>query len=294
MLWDALSAGQNSNGDVGSAIGLDFAEFRRLPNVIEAVAFSKRRHGGDKVAWYDPVKVPAGVQQLFNDPKCRDLAPQSDPFWIVLRALKEFVESRDQGDGKLPQQGLGDEMPDMHASTERYLALKQVYRDKARRDLEMVIANVRLFESRLRRMDGKEDSSSSKIPEEYIAEVCQNSHHLRVVRPCSSRTIGADVMQQQRNHCAAGMCLYALLEHASGGTNVAARPQRQGDNNNNDDDDDNVHYFRCNYYYQPMVAFVAGAGAQEITKLLTSHHTPTDNVFVFDGMQNQGYSFYLP
>lgn len=51
----------------------------------------------------------------------RLISLQSDSFWIIAKALKEFIEQ--EGEGLLPLKGA---LPDMVADTEKYIALQQM------------------------------------------------------------------------------------------------------------------------------------------------------------------------
>lgn len=72
--------------------------------------------------------VPAAVSALFNDAACRQLTPTTSPFWLMVAALRAFVEDR----GVLPLSGA---LPDMKATSAHYVKLQAVYRDQARADL---------------------------------------------------------------------------------------------------------------------------------------------------------------
>jgi hypothetical protein len=51
---------------------------------------------------------------------------QSPDFWVLVAALRRFIEG--EGSGQLPLEG---SIPDMHASTQQYLELQRIYRAKA-------------------------------------------------------------------------------------------------------------------------------------------------------------------
>lgn len=55
----------------------------------------------------------------------RTLAPTSDKFWFVARAVAEFVDN--EGDGSLP---LCAELADVTSTTEWYMRLQRIYSDK--------------------------------------------------------------------------------------------------------------------------------------------------------------------
>lgn len=64
--------------------------------------------------------IPPSVKKIFNDEQCVHLKEKS-PFWIMARAVKEFVEK--EGDGALPLRG---SLPDMTSDSQRYIALQNV------------------------------------------------------------------------------------------------------------------------------------------------------------------------
>ena len=53
--------------------------------------------------------LPSEVRRIFEDDKCANLSAGSDDFWVIARAVKDFVES-DDGKGMLPVRG---SIPDM-------------------------------------------------------------------------------------------------------------------------------------------------------------------------------------
>lgn len=63
----------------------------------------------------------SAIRQIFNDTCCKDVDKSSKPFWILVRAVKDFVES--DGDGWLPLPGV---IPDMTAETAFYINLQNV------------------------------------------------------------------------------------------------------------------------------------------------------------------------
>lgn len=71
---------------------------------------------------YTPYSIPSTTQAVLNDPQTHNLNANSDPFWVIATAVREFVEN--EGQGKLPLMG---SIPDMHSTTEGYIALQKVY-----------------------------------------------------------------------------------------------------------------------------------------------------------------------
>jgi len=84
--------------------------------------------------------VPSGVKALLEDPKCLNAGRTSSNFWILVRALKSFVEaSVSTGGSYVAARGgalpLPGSLPDMKASSAGYVSLQNVYRRKALQDL---------------------------------------------------------------------------------------------------------------------------------------------------------------
>lgn len=63
----------------------------------------------------------SSVQEIFKDARCKNLEKSSKPFWIMARAVKDFVDN--EGNGWLPLPGV---LPDMTAETASYINLQNV------------------------------------------------------------------------------------------------------------------------------------------------------------------------
>lgn len=68
----------------------------------------------------NPTKIPSNVLNIINDEQCTQLK-EKNSFWILTRALKEFIEN--EGQGALPVRG---SLPDMTSDSQRYIALQNV------------------------------------------------------------------------------------------------------------------------------------------------------------------------
>ncbi|PNW87795.1 hypothetical protein CHLRE_01g002350v5 [Chlamydomonas reinhardtii] len=98
------------------------------------------------------------------------LGPGSDDFWVLVAALRAFVEG--EGGGCLPLEG---SIPDMHATTDLYLRLAAVYRDKAERDTAAV-------EGHCRRLLAALGRPADAIAHDTVRSACRHARHLRCVR----------------------------------------------------------------------------------------------------------------
>lgn len=115
--------------------------------------------------------VPSEIEALFKDPSCEDITSTSSTFWLLLRAVRSFVQHPTTS-SLLPLSG---SLPDMKADTTRYVGLQQIYRTKAREDLELVIT---ILGDLLQSLGLKEDS----IPREEVETFVKHSAFLKVLR----------------------------------------------------------------------------------------------------------------
>ncbi|MBV97099.1 NEDD8-activating enzyme E1 regulatory subunit, partial [Eschrichtius robustus] len=114
--------------------------------------------------------IPSSIEDIFNDDRCINITKQTPTFWILARALKEFVAK--EGQGNLPVRGT---IPDMIADSGKYIKLQNVYREKAKKDAAAVGNHV----AKLLQSIGQAPES---ISEKELKLLCSNSAFLRVVR----------------------------------------------------------------------------------------------------------------
>ncbi|EST05696.1 Molybdenum cofactor biosynthesis, MoeB [Kalmanozyma brasiliensis GHG001] len=74
--------------------------------------------------------VPDEVQAMFKDDACTNVTASSTNFWILVRALREFVAASPTQ--SLPLSG---SIPDMKATSSGYIKLQNTYRTKSLQDL---------------------------------------------------------------------------------------------------------------------------------------------------------------
>ncbi|KAI4118771.1 MAG: hypothetical protein LQ345_001231 [Seirophora villosa] len=85
--------------------------------------------------------LPSGLREIFNDASSNLLAngKQTPNFWLIAQAIKEFHTRHDA----LPLPGA---LPDMKAQSKDYIQLQNIYKAKARQDIDEVTATVRRLE----------------------------------------------------------------------------------------------------------------------------------------------------
>ncbi|XP_048119226.1 NEDD8-activating enzyme E1 regulatory subunit-like [Alosa alosa] len=80
----------------------------------------------------NPTKITSAVEDLFNGEQCNNISAQTPPFWVVARAVREFV--RNEGNGCLPVRGT---IPDMIADSQKFINLQNVAARQCDRSLPL-------------------------------------------------------------------------------------------------------------------------------------------------------------
>ena len=126
-----------------------------------------------------PANLPATIKDLFQDHACLELTSQSNIFWFIVHALKQFTEN--EGQGLLPVRG---DVPDMITSTNSYVKLLETFQEQAQKDREIVHNYLLdLFEKHKR-------MSNDCINLYPLVEIyCKNAAFLKVLRTSAMKQI---------------------------------------------------------------------------------------------------------
>ncbi|KAI8329186.1 amyloid beta precursor protein-binding protein 1 [Blakeslea trispora] len=111
--------------------------------------------------------VSSEVQQIFKDVSCQNINGSSPYFWVLTRAVRDFMEN--EGGGQLPLSG---KLPDMKSDTVNYIQLQNVYRTKAMSDLEAI----------RQRVNQLVKGFDMTISDESIEVFCKNAANIRVIK----------------------------------------------------------------------------------------------------------------
>ncbi|XP_063294365.1 NEDD8-activating enzyme E1 regulatory subunit [Pelobates fuscus] len=255
-------------------------------------------------------KLPSNIEEVFNDERCTNLTPQSTPFWILARAVKDFISM--EGKGNLPLRGT---IPDMIADSDKFIKLQNIYREKATKD-SVAVEN---YVSKLLQSVGKPPEC---IPEKDIRLFCRNCAFLRVVR-CRSlaEEYGVDTakkddivsfMENPDNEIVLYLMLRAVnrFQKQHGRYPGIYHYQIEGDFGKLKSclqgflqeyglslsvKDEYIQEF-CRYgAAEPhtIASFLGGAAAQEAIKIITSQFVIFNNTFIYNGMLQTSASFQL-
>jgi len=258
-----------------------------------------------------PTRVPDTVQELFNDDCCNNLNQDSKPFWILTRAVKQFVQN--EGQGALPVRG---SIPDMTADSERYIQLQNVYKEQANQDIATVTAYVHhILQTIGKTHDG--------ITETDIKNFCRNASFLRRIR-CNSLaeeyTAGgaafSELAMQLEDPDEGEGIHYVMLRAVNRFHEEYSRyPGCYEDSmeadvpklktcmskllqewglNPNIRDDYAIEYCRWGgSELHSVAAYMGGAAAQEVIKILTSQFVPINNTFLYNAIKQTSLTLQL-
>ncbi|WAR12893.1 ULA1-like protein [Mya arenaria] len=214
-----------------------------------------------------PTRIPSHVDQLFNYPECVNLHTESSNFWVLVRAVKDFVEN--EGQGALPVRG---SIPDMTADSERYIALQRVYHDKADRDTAIVSQRCHdLLHSIGRHMDDEE--CDDVVYYVLLRAVDRFYEKYNTYPGWFANQVEADVGKLKS-------CLTKLCQDWGVTCNIK---------------DDFVHEI-CRYgasELHTVSAFIGGSAAQEAIKVITHQFIPFNNTFIYNAMKQTSVTVEL-
>lgn len=256
--------------------------------------------------------VPVEITNIVNDEKTSSLTQDSPDFWILASALKEFIQLP-ESNGALPVTGV---LPDMVADTIGFVKMQQIYRDKAKKDINT-------FHLLLNKILEKIGRPTDSISREQIETFCKNSRNLKVIRGFSLDTMyntkkinidgGIDTEENERFGVFLAIEI-AKLFHEQHGRFLG----RISDDAKLQEDLEiaksignllleqlglgrELPAYTLNvlqeiaragsYELHNVSSFLGGVGSQETVKLITKQYTLLDNLMVFDGVVSKGQNW---
>ncbi|XP_046390416.1 NEDD8-activating enzyme E1 regulatory subunit [Ischnura elegans] len=257
-----------------------------------------------------PTTIPPSVQEILDDDACINLTSKSKPFWIMAKAVRDFVEN--EGGGCLPLCGT---LPDMTAQTSKYVALQQVYQEQATKDVEIVYRRVQQLLHQL-------NQPSDTILEKDVKLFCKESRNLYVVRgrPIADeydpKTANVQEIMSNLEDPDSIMVYYVLFRGVDRFySEYNAYPGELDDQVEPDivklkaciskllsewgcgtlAKDDYVHEIcRCGgSEFHTISAFIGGCAAQEAIKFLTCQYKPVNNTFIYDSIFCKSATYIL-
>lgn len=118
--------------------------------------------------------APNHVKALFKETSSQQIASTTANFWILIRALSDFVAASETG--SLPLSG---SVPDMKATSAAYVQLQKVYRAKALQDLDQFKAILDTICSQA--------GIEGRIPDDEVEAFVKHAGFLKLIRGRSER-----------------------------------------------------------------------------------------------------------
>lgn len=253
--------------------------------------------------------VSGEIKEIMDNPLCENLTSESKSFWILVKALKEFVNS--EGNGCLPVRGV---IPDMICDTQSYVKLQNIYKEKAEEDLHLIYARVQEILQKL----GK---SATSITEKDVRVFCKNAHCLRVLHGRSlkdeynAKTSNIQELTGNLEHGDSDILFYIVLRAVDRFRSLYERYPGQIEEIDSDvtklkncfsalmqdwncspfTKDDHI-YEICRFggaEFHSVAAFMGGCAAHEVIKLVTGQYVPLNNTLIYNAIPQTTSVFYL-
>ncbi|KAL7951127.1 hypothetical protein V8C42DRAFT_308585 [Trichoderma barbatum] len=231
--------------------------------------------------------VPSSLKQVFDYEHKNEQEPKSS-FWIIAEALKQFHAENQ----RLPVAG---GLPDMKAQSSVYIQLQNIYKDKARQDVNDVLARthkipggetidleeVELFCKNARfiklvNTTGEEPPSMEQIIErelsnDEIAAIAGPEMPTSLIPVYLALNVSSHASIASADEIIAAVCQKApALEGNERLTQVAQELSRAAGGE--------LHN---------ISAVTGGMVAQEVIKIITNQYVPIDNTCIFDGIESR-------
>jgi amyloid beta precursor protein binding protein 1 len=262
---------------------------------------------------YQKYEIPFEAQAVLDQEHADKLTKDSPKFWIMANGVKQFVAN--EGQGKLPILG---SIPDMHSTTDFFVRLQKIYRDKAESDAKAVYAYVSKTLATL-------GLAANHVTMEETQHFCKNSIFMKVIRYRSLQDeFGADspklalenvpVIDFTTNLPGDGIWYLAWRAGWRFREKNGRYPGEKTKDHKADlkelrvfadaligelsldpdsvPDDFLLEFCRFgNAQIHTISAVLGGVAAQEVIKLLTHQWSPMNNSYIFNGVRSSSVTF---
>ncbi|KAL9615329.1 MAG: hypothetical protein Q9204_008780 [Flavoplaca sp. TL-2023a] len=299
---------------------MEYRQKKEFKSFVEGKARTDNPEGGEEnfdeaaaaiLKSLNKPSLPSGLRQIFEDPNTKEPQKDSANFWLVANAIQKFHQIH----GSLPLPGA---LPDMKAQSQDYIQLQNIYKAKARKDVEEVTKSVRSMEADLQRqtpVDAKEIESfckgaafvklikgkplpipnpHTKIPQEALNSILDDEDSLL---PIFVAFQAYDYWCHQKSNTSPE----AAPATSSSEENPTLEALKQSATQLIDQHADKIiskiepilqEFVRADgAELHNISALTGGMVAQEVIKVLTKQYIPIDNTCVFDGIASKSAVF---
>lgn len=256
-----------------------------------------------------PTNIPVAVQDIISHSYCLNVSHLSSNYWLLCSALKEFIAS----EGSLPVRG---SIPDMIASSQRYIDLQRVYQKKSQSDINT-------FTSYLNQVLVSVGKTPGSIPNKDIKLFCRNSSFLRLVQTRSLsqeyNEPNVDELSNALSDSDSLLSYYILLrtvdlfynkyKYYPGTTGdsfdsdcsqlksfLSSLLDEWGLNTSSAESIDDKLTEMCRYgggSVHSIAAYVGGVASQEVIKVITRQYVPINNTYIYSGVNSTSVTVAL-
>ncbi|PWY68411.1 ubiquitin-like activating enzyme [Aspergillus heteromorphus CBS 117.55] len=262
----------------------------------------------------NPFSLRSSIREIFEMEECTRLNSGSADFWVIAAAVREFYQRHNV----LPLPG---SLPDMKAQSADYVSLQNIYKSKARKDIEEVTEIVRRIEVQL-------GTRVVEVADKDIEVFCKNAAHIKVIRGRDIPQVAGDAhsLKTLRNHLSNDessipiFLAFEILDDIVTDIQDGKRPEAALDDETvwesgiermvgaltSDDpsavDDDARERIRKaarelrrtqGGELHNISALTGGLVAQEALKVITRQYGPLDNTCIFDGVRSGSEMYKL-
>lgn len=327
ILYKYLKKWQADNNKSSTCLPADFKEKKELKKLIETQRdfykdkLSKDDHLVELENFDEAIKsinhtlvpstyLPKETKNVLDDldRALNEKEKINKQFWLSVKALKQFMsENKD----RLPVKG---RIPDMTSDSTRYIQLQNIYKNKAKEDSETMNQILQNFFN---------EDNFEEISDPFLRTFCANSHCLRLIRTDQLKKEfqmdNCQKMKEKINYsCMDGDCesnelIYYLMIRSvckfyTEYNRLPGNEQIENDiiqlkecyknllkeiDCNRLSKDDHIHEF-CRYggcELHSVSAFLAGAIAQEVIKLITGQYVPFNNILIYNAINSTTSTF---
>eukprot|EP01102_Stenamoeba_stenopodia_P002521 TRINITY_DN12358_c0_g1_i1.p1 TRINITY_DN12358_c0_g1~~TRINITY_DN12358_c0_g1_i1.p1 ORF type:complete len:528 (-),score=135.34 TRINITY_DN12358_c0_g1_i1:30-1613(-) len=270
-------------------------------NIVEAANNAHKLYGSSA--------IPSDVRNIFGDDAVKNITAQSPNFWVICRAIKDFVEN--EGAGLLPVSG---DVPDMVGDTQTFLRLQNVYSDKAATQFNIIYNRVQ----HLLTTAGRDPKS---ISESEAKLYCKNARFLSATR---YRTLEQEYTketapsltfesEEENGGQLDNKLFYVALRAAERFNTIHKHYPGEHDVEQDLNPFKEVVASVCSDLsldasavpevviqemvrfgateLHPIAAIIGGVVSQEVVKIVSQQYTPVNNTWILNGINSTSTSF---
>ncbi|GMM35455.1 Ula1 protein [Saccharomycopsis crataegensis] len=276
----------------------DFKKFVETDELVKDIRYAALENIEEllKFSWRGTTRttIPSTIQQILEDSNTLSSPLSSSPFWVLVKALKRFVNEN----GCLPLSG---KIVDMASSTEKYIELQKLYREKAEKDKKLIEEYA------------SDISAECIVSQALLDNFCKNSQYLVVQKGSkdfvNNKMVNAILTGDNSSRVSIQMAFltlgvfcenhehqYPKMEDLPELIDITETRFLNGNKvplSSKGGDEDSKYIKTLKEFIRMegceminTASFIGGLGGQEALKILTNQYVPLNNTLVYDGIES--------